>query len=121
MKIRCWLVSLAFVLLACNLGPLLLEATPTAPATATPIPTLAPTSTETPTAAPTAYFIPTQVPAPTAITCPKGTELRPSVNRCFYVTRTPKPENRYCPQFTHKWSCINNGCSWDAKAGVCSK
>ena len=121
MKIKWLFIGLAVLPLACNIGPLLLGATPTATATASAIPTLAPASTETPTVAPTAYFMPTQVPAATAINCPKGTELRPSENRCFYVTRTPKPQDIYCPAYTHKSGCINHGCSWNAKTGVCSK
>jgi hypothetical protein len=46
--------------------------------------------------------------------------LRASVNRCFYATRTPKVEIPYCQQFTHKWACIDNGCSWNGKVGLCS-
>ena len=123
MKIKVLFIGLAVLPLACNLGPLLWETTPTptATATASAIPTLAPASTETPTVAPTAYLIPTQAPAPTAINCPKGTELRPAENRCFYVTRTPKPQDIYCPEYKNKSGCINHGCTWNAKTGVCSK
>jgi hypothetical protein len=114
-----WLfVSLTLLLSACNLGPLS-EPTPTPPATATPSQTPAPTSTETPTVTATAPFFPTQTLTPTAITCPKGTVLLPSVNRCFYATRTPKVEEPYCVQFTHKWACINNGCFWDRSVKSC--
>jgi hypothetical protein len=128
MKTRCWFISLALVLMACNLGPLLIEAT----STATPSPTVTPTSTETPSVAPTAYliptqgpaptlyFIPTQVPLPTAITCPKGTVLNSSDNRCYFATRTPDPRKIYCPEYPQKSGCVNHGCSWDAKAGKCS-
>ena len=119
MKLTWLFIILAFLLSACNLGPLLWP-TPTAVPTATSTPTLAPTSTQTPTATSTATFLPTQTPAPTAINCPKGTVLKPSVNRCFYATRTPKPEILYCQHFTHKWACINNGCAWDGVAKSCS-
>lgn len=124
MKLRWWFISLSLLPLACNLGPLLLEATPTATptatATATPIPTLAPTSTETPAVVPTFYLIPTQVPAPATIACPKGTELRMPENKCFYATRTPDPRKIICAEYVHKSACINHGCSWNATSGKCS-
>ncbi len=118
MKITWLFVSLALLLSACDLGPLS-QPTPTPPATATSTPTVTPTSTETPTAAPTATSFPTQTSTPTAVTCPKGTVLRPSVNGCFYVTRTPKPEDTYCQHFMHKWICINNGCPWNGQTKLC--
>ena len=120
MKIKWLFIVLAVLPLACNLGPLLLNATPTATATATASPTPTPTSTETPSAPPTMALIPTQAPPPTAITCPKGTELNRSTNTCFYVTRTPNPENIICADYKGKAGCISHGCSWNSKAGTCS-
>ena len=119
MKIRWLCISVGLFLSACDLGPLS-EPTPTPVATATSIPTLAPTATETSTAASTATFSVTETIAPTAVTCPKGTVLRPSLNKCFYATRTPKPQIPYCEQFAHKVDCINSGCSWNTKIGFCS-
>ena len=119
MKIKWLFIGLPFLLLACNLGPLLPNATATPTATETPSPTVTPASTETPSAAPTFAALPTQVPPPTAITCPKGTELRSSENGCYYVTRTPDPDKIYCPDYPHKSGCVNHGCSWNAKDGTC--
>jgi hypothetical protein len=81
---------------------------------------LTPRSTARPTIMPMATFAATETRAPTAITCPKGTVLEPSVNRCFYATRTPKVEEPYCVQFSHKWACINHGCSWSDQTKNCS-
>jgi hypothetical protein len=120
MKIKWLFIGLAFLPLACSLGPLLREANPTATPTATAIPTLAPASTEAPTVAPTLGLIPTQIPPPTSITCPRGTELRVSENKCFYVTRTPKPEDIYCPEYPNKAGCVKHGCSWNAETGTCT-
>lgn len=124
MKIKLLLISIPFLLMACKLGPLLLGVTPTATATATAtenvIPTAAPASTETPSGAPTFALIPTQVPPPTAITCPKGTDLNRSTNTCYYATRTPKPQQNFCADYKGKPGCVSHGCKWDAKTGSCS-
>ncbi len=107
----------------CGPGPLS-KPTLTPESTATTVPTFTPTPTDTPTTAPTAIAttttLPTQTLAPTAVTCPKGTILRPSVNKCFYATRTPKPEIPFCEQFKKASDCISNGCSWNKKVGFCS-
>jgi hypothetical protein len=119
MKIMWLFVSLTLLFLGCDLGPLS-GATPTPPATATPTATVTPPATATPTLTSTATFFATYTATPTAITCPKGTVLEPSVNRCFYATRTPRPpEPTYCQHFKYKWACINNGCFWDRTVQLC--
>jgi hypothetical protein len=118
MKSTCLFLGLTIFLSACDLGPLA-RPTPTPLPTATSTPTLAPTSTDTPTATSTATSFPTQTFTPTAVTCPKGTLLQPSVNKCFYASRTPKPELSYCQHFKYKWACINNGCFWDRTVQLC--
>jgi hypothetical protein len=117
---RTWLcMTLAIALAGCGSGPLS-KPTLTPLPTATSAPTLTAAPTETPTTAPTPTSIPTQTLAPAAVTCPKGTVLRPSVNRCFYATRAPKPEIPYCEQFAKKSDCTSHGCSWNTKVGFCS-
>lgn len=122
MKIRWLCLSLVLLLSACDLGPLS-KPTPTLMPTATSSPTQAPTSTETPTATSTATTTATatvtETLSPTAVSCPKGTVLLPSLNKCFYATRTPRPEIPYCQQFDHKAACISNGCSWHTTGRFC--
>lgn len=119
MKFKWILISLALVLSACDLGPLS-QPTPTPTATATPTATLVPTSTQTPIPSATETLLPTRTFTPTAVTCPKGTVLLSSLNRCFYATRTPKPpEPSYCSHFRYKWACMNQGCFWDRTNKVC--
>ena len=126
MKMRWLFLGLSILPLACRLGPLILgagpTATPTATATATETasPTFAPASTEAPTLAPTAFLIPTVVPSPTALTCPKGTSLNLTDNRCYFATRTPKPEDIYCPEYQNKAACLKHGCSWNAVKSECT-
>jgi hypothetical protein len=123
MKIKWLFIGLAVLPLACNLGPLILGTTPTetptATATTTEIPTLAPLSTDTPAVSPTAYLIPTVVPSPTGLTCPKGTALNLSDNRCYYATRTPRPQDIHCPDYANKAACLKHGCTWNPSGGEC--
>ncbi len=115
----------AFCLIAAGCGPgPFTNPTATPESTASAVPTLAPTqtatSTEAPSATATLIASATQTLAPTAVTCPKGTVLRPSVNKCYYATRTPKPEIPFCEQFKKATDCTLNGCSWNKKVGLCS-
>ncbi len=112
-------VAFGLTVSGCGPGPLT-NPTSTSLAPATAAPTLTPLPTDTPTLAPTETPTATQTPAPTAVTCPKGTVLRPSVNKCFYATRTPKPEIPFCEQWKKRTECVANGCSWDKKVGLCS-
>jgi hypothetical protein len=66
------------------------------------------------------FLIPTVAPSPTALTCPKGTSLNPSDNRCYFATRTPKPEDIYCPEYGNKSACLKHGCSWNAVKSECT-
>jgi len=124
MRLKRILIALAFLTPACNLGPVIFGSgpteTPTPTATASEIPTLAPVSTDTPVVTPTFFLIPTVVPSPTALTCPKGTALNPSDNRCYFATRTPKPVDVYCPEYQNKSACQKHGCSWDAVKAECN-
>ncbi len=117
------IVAFGLTTAGCGPGPLT-NPTPTPTAPATVVPTLTPAPTDTPTLAATATAsvaaTSTQALAPTAVTCPKGTVLRPSVNKCFYATRTPKPEIPFCEQFKKATDCTSNGCSWNKKVGFCS-
>ncbi len=120
------LASLAICLAAWGCGgpgPLT-NPTLTPQATSTSIPTATAAPMDTPTSVPTETSIATatatQMAAPTAAICPKGTVLLPSVNRCFYATRTPKPESPFCEQFKKASDCVSNGCSWNKKVGFCS-
>ena len=115
-----WLcISFAFLLSSCDLGPLS-RPTATAVATTTSTATATSTSTQTATAAPSSTPLPTQTFTPTAVTCPKGTVLLPSVNRCFFATRTQRPpEPTFCQHFKYKWACINNDCFWDRTVQLC--
>jgi len=112
---------------ACGPGGLLSNtATPSATSTAIPtltsVPTEAPAATATVIATATATATATPSPALTAaaLACPKGTVLRPSVNRCFYATRTPKPEHSICEDYGKASECRANGCTWIRKTRSCS-
>lgn len=107
---------------ACGPGGLLgptVTPSPTAtinpPLSATWTPTF--TSTATPTS--TATGTPTETLTPTAVSCPKGTVLRASVNSCFYATRTRKPENA-CQDYHTAAECSSHACTWIRKTGTCS-
>jgi hypothetical protein len=118
---------LGIMLTACGPGTLR-TGTPTPSETAPPLPSLTvaptetavPTATSTNTATATVTAAATWTPRPAALTCPKGTVLRASVNKCFYATRTPKPEHSYCEDFGKAADCRANGCTWIRKTRSCS-
>jgi len=115
--------ALAVMLLAsaCGPGELLGSAvTPSPTETTSPTLTLTSTVTSTSTAAATATAAATQTLSSTAVICPNGTVLRPSLNRCFYASRTPKPKLDACLSYKKASDCISNGCGWNKKTGTCS-
>lgn len=120
MNLRFVVVVVAVFLLTSACGPGgWLGPTVTPSPTETPSPTLSPASTSTATVTPTATetAAPTQTLAPTAVSCPKGTVLRPSLNKCFYATRTPKPSA--CLKYDDADECLSSGCTWDKKTRTC--
>jgi hypothetical protein len=74
----------------------------------------------TDTFAATATSTATATFTPTAINCPKGTILIPSLGKCYYATRTPKPKQPAgldCSTISSQSVCTSSGCSWTK--GVC--
>ncbi len=72
---------------------------------------------------PTDTPAPTDTATPTAVNCPKGTANTPSLGpRCYYVTRTPKPQGTVaaaCFTYHSPSVCTSNGCSWDKGSSTC--
>jgi hypothetical protein len=122
-RIALSLALLSVLASACGTGGLrspTFTPTPTETLTPRPSPTSTPTSTHTNTSTATATATLTQTATATAAICPKGTILHPSVNRCFYATRTPKPEHSYCEDIGKAADCRASGCTWIRKTRTCS-
>jgi hypothetical protein len=65
---------------------------------------------------------PTATLTSTAVYCPKGTILIPSLGKCYYATRTPKPQGTAapaCASYKNPSACTLNGCSWDKVPSTC--
>jgi hypothetical protein len=118
-RIALAITAICLSALACSVNPFRKPtATPQPPAA--PIIVVPPASTDTPPAAVTATAAATQTLASTAIvTCPKGTTLNPSLNACFFASRTPKPLP--CDTWKSPIDCALHACTWTKKTGLCSK